>query len=281
MTRHKVMLALSLLAVLILSSSTAAAQAPGPVVASNHQLEFAESPGKFDLVQIVMEFAPGAETPPHSHGGSAQVSVLEGEVTLKAGETEKKFGAGDGFAETADQKMQVVNTGPSRARMAVTFVVPQGKELTTPAGTSSAPAPTVLSKHQRSIDQPGPFDLVQLVQEFAPGAQTPPHSHGGNGQASVIEGELELRTGGSTKRFTAGEGFTEDADATLQVANVSAAKATMVATFVLPKGAELTTARGAVQLAATGLLTAVPLTAAGLWLVVVGALFRRVALGRI
>ena len=60
LTRHKVLLALSVLAVLVLSSSSAFAQAPGPVVASKHQQEFAQSPGQFDLVQVVQDLAPGA-----------------------------------------------------------------------------------------------------------------------------------------------------------------------------------------------------------------------------
>jgi len=137
--------------------------------------------------------------------------------------------------------------------MVVTFVLPRGAELTKPAGTSSAPAPTVVSRHQQSFDNhSGPFDLVQLVQDFAPGAQTPPHSHGGTGQVSVLEGEFERRKSGGTSRFAAGQGFTETANESMQLATVGAGKARMVVTFVLPKGAELTTARGAVELAATG-----------------------------
>ncbi|MBW3536755.1 MAG: cupin domain-containing protein [Actinobacteria bacterium] len=280
MTRHKVMLALSLLAVLVLSSPSALAQAPGPVVASKHQQEFTQPPGEFDLVQIVQELAPGAETPPHSHGGNGQATVLEGEVVLRVGDKETTFSAGEGFVETAGEKMQVANTSSARARFVVAFVLPKGSELTTPGGTSSKPGPTVLSKHQISFDQVGPFDLIQLVQKFAPGAATPPHSHGGNGQVNVVEGEFELRTPGSTKRFSAGQGFTETADQAMQLVNMGTTEATMVVAFVLAKGAELTTARGAVELAATGPLTTVPLTATGLWLVVVGSLFRRVALSR-
>ena len=277
MTRHKVMLTLSLLAVFVLSSSSALAQAPGPAVASKHQQEFAQSPGAFDLVQIVQELAPGAETPPHSHGGDGLATVLSGEVVLKVGEKETPFGAGKTFSEKAGETMQVRNTGTAPARFAVAFVLPKGSPLTTPGGTSTRPGPTVLSKHQTSIDQAGPFDLVQIVQKFAPGAQTPSHSHGGNGQVNVVEGNFELRTPGSTKRFSAGQGFTETADQPMQLVNVGTTEATMVVSFVLPKGAELTTARGGVELAATGPLTTAPLTAAGLWLVVTGSILRRVA----
>lgn len=276
MTRHKVMLALSLLAVLLLSTSSAGAQTPGPTVASKHQQEFAHSPGQFDLVQVVQELAPGAETPPHSHGGNGQATVLEGEVVLKVGDKETTYTAGQGFVETADEKMQVLNKSSSRARFAVAFVLPQGKAFSTPAGTSAKPGPTVLSKHQTAIDQPGPFDLVQLVQKFAPGAQTPPHSHGGDGQVNVVEGDFELRTGGGTKRFSAGDGFTETAGEAMQLANVGAGEATMVVSFVLSKGAELTTPRADLQLAATGLPT-VPATAAGLWLVAAGWLAVRLS----
>ena len=274
MIRHKVMLALSLLAVLVLSSSSALAQAPGPVVALKHQQEFAQSPGQFDLVQVVQELAPGAETPPHSHGGNGQATVLEGEVVLKVGDKETRYTAGQGFVETADEKMQVLNTGTTRARFAVAFVLPKGAAFSTPAGTSAKPGPTVLSKHQTSINQAGPFDLVQIVQKFAPGAETPPHSHGGDGQVNVVDGEFELRTAGGTKRYSAGQGFTETAGQAMQLANVGSTEATMVVAFVLAKGAELTTARTAVELAATGLPT-LPATAAGLWLVAAGWLIKR------
>ena len=179
--------------------------------------------------------------------------VLEGELELRAGGEETRFTAGQGFAEKAGQEMQVVNVGATKARMVVTFVLPSGTELTTPAGTSSAPAPTVVSRHQQSFtSHSGPFDLVQLVQDFAPGAQTPPHSHGGTGQVTVLEGEFELRTSGGTSRFRAGQGFTETANESMQLTNVATGAARMVVAFVLPKGAELTTARGAVEMAATG-----------------------------
>ena len=274
MTRHKVMLAMSLLAAFVLSSSAALAQSPAPAVASKHQQEFAESPGQFDLVQVVQELAPGAETPPHSHGGNGQATVLEGEVVLKLGDKETTYTAGEGFVERAGEKMQVLNKGTSRARFAVAFVLPKGAAFSTPAGTSAKPGPTVLSKHQTPITQPGPFDLIQLVQKFAPGAETPPHSHGGNGQVNVVDGEFELRTAASTKRYTAGQAFTETAGEAMQLVNVGPTEATMVVAFVLAKGAELTTARGAVELAATGLPT-VPATAAGVWLVVAGWLLLR------
>src|SRR6478735_6805755 len=35
----------------------------------------------FEAIQLILELAPGAQTPPHSHGGPDLITVLDGEVT--------------------------------------------------------------------------------------------------------------------------------------------------------------------------------------------------------
>ena len=40
----------------------------------------------------------------------------------------------------------------------------------------------------------GTYDIVQLELEFAPGAQTPRHRHGGPGIVTVLQGQLTFRT---------------------------------------------------------------------------------------
>jgi quercetin dioxygenase-like cupin family protein len=54
------------------------------------------------------------------------------------------------------------------------------------------------------------FELVHLIQDFAPGSSTPVHTHGGQGLALVIDGELTQRMEGQPdKVYKAGETFIE------------------------------------------------------------------------
>jgi quercetin dioxygenase-like cupin family protein len=96
-----------------------------------------------------------------------------------------------------------------------------------------------------TVQVDGPFDVIQMVLDLAPGAQTPIHTHGGPELALVLEGQitLVLEAAGSETAYGAGEWFRLPADTVLQVANRSDAPATFVATFLLPAGAPLTTVR--------------------------------------
>lgn len=276
MSRWTVSLAAVVGLILVTAPSAALGQS-GPAVVSKHALTLADPPSRFRLVQLVQEFEPGSQTPSHSHGGDGQVSVTRGELVVRVDEDEKRYHAGDGFAEKAGATIQVANTSDEPAQMVVTFVLPEGATLTTPRGTSSAPGPKVAAKHERKLTSPGRFALVQLVQDFARGAQTPPHSHGGEGQASVLEGELVLRVAGAESVHRRGQGFAENAGETMQVVNRSETKARMAVAFVLPEGATLTTARaasiGGRNLPHTGPGPIVAIAAAGVWLVGAGLRF--------
>jgi quercetin dioxygenase-like cupin family protein len=91
---------------------------------------------------------------------------------------------------------------------------------------------------------PGEFELVHLVQDFEPGASTPVHTHGGQGLALVLDGELTQRMEGQPdKVYKAGETFIETPGVYFAVANASNTPARLSVAFLLPKGATLTTAQ--------------------------------------
>src|SRR5688500_12048956 len=72
------------------------------------------------------------------------------------------------------------------------------------------PAPT--TRHQfRTAGLPlaGLAEMVKFVNDFAPGAATPPHTHPGLTLVTVLEGELTFRAPGSEKVYKVGESFAE------------------------------------------------------------------------
>lgn len=91
------------------------------------------------------------------------------------------------------------------------------------------------------VNPPARFEMVQLVEEFGYGAWLPEHSHTGPGFATVLEGAVTVRAQEVEQSYEAGETFVEPAGVTTEVGNVSPQRAKLMLTFLLPKGAELTT----------------------------------------
>src|SRR4051794_38026048 len=206
----------------------------------------------FEAVQLILEVAPGAQTPLHTHGGPGVVTVLAGEVTHRPEATgvETVYGAGETWIETPGMFHVVSNAGQENARMAAIFLLPQGASLTTAkAGTSSAdmpPGPTVVSRTSMSVTKSlGNFEAIQLILELAPGAQTPPHSHGGPDLITVLDGEvtLHLDATGEETVYGPGEFWTETPGLIHVASNAGKETAHMAALFLLPEGASLTTVK--------------------------------------
>lgn len=237
--------------------------APGPTVVYRTTMEVTSPPAAFDTVNLVLDFAPGAWTPLHSHGGQGIVTVLDGEVTHRPeGGSEQKVRAGESFLETPGHPHAAGNTSQANARIVFSVLLPKGAQVTTvhgdQAGQTPPAGPQMVYRTMFEAASPPPqFDLVNLVLDFAPGSQTPLHSHGGQGMVTVLEGEVVHRPeGGSEQRVRAGESFMETPGHAHTASNTSQANARVLFTVLLPKGAELTTV-----LAATP--TAMPATGAG------------------
>jgi LPXTG-motif cell wall-anchored protein len=213
-----------------------------PSVRQKSTFEVANPPAQFDAVQLVVEFAPGAWMPVHSHGGQGFATVIEGAVTIRTQGAEKTYKAGETFVETPDVALEAGNPTAEKASMVITFLLPKGAQLTTNRQTG-VPQLTPTTKYNTKFEVPAPpaqFDLVRLVQDFAPGAWTPLHSHGGQGLVTVLDGMLTVRTQGVEKSYKAGETFVETPNVVMEAGNTGSEQASMVVTFLLPKGAELT-----------------------------------------
>jgi quercetin dioxygenase-like cupin family protein len=129
-----------------------------------------------------------------------------------------------------------------------TFIFYVGAAL----GQDLPPGPEVVHRTTMEVtNPPAAFETINLVLDFAPGAWTPLHSHGGQGIVTVLEGELVHRPeGGEERRLQPGESFLEMPGHAHIAGNESGATARVLFTALLPHGAELTTVQAAPQLAA-------------------------------
>ena len=109
-----------------------------------------ESLSNFEAIQIILEYAPGSWSPPHTQGGPTLATVLEGEITVREVATgaETVYGAGEFFTEDVGEVFSAGNAGQEKARLAALFLLPQGASLTTvQEGTATEdmpPGPTII-----------------------------------------------------------------------------------------------------------------------------------------
>ena len=109
-------------------------------------------------------------------------------------------------------------------------------------GQAAIPGPTVVSQAKYPVTVgSGEYDLMASTLEFPVGAGFANHMHGGYVLVTVLSGEMTLREKGIEKIVKAGESWTESPGNVHAVVNAGPAAARLVAVFLLPKGAEMTT----------------------------------------
>ena len=218
---------------------------PGPSTRHAQRSEGVPITGDYEIVNFVVDIAPGAWTPEHHHGGQLQNLVLEGEVTFRHGGTETVYTAGQSFVEEPGVVGQVGNAGTAPAVVFATALLPVGVALTTVSGVGvdNPPPGPVLRWMYRTPGwaQTGPFELVQVVLDFAPGSWTPPHSHGGVLPFTTLQGELTFRMRGHHERIMRpGDSDTELPGHIAMAGNDTNQLVTTVLSIVLPKGNQIT-----------------------------------------
>ena len=106
---------------------------PGVSIAANDAFAPPEGLGAFQAMTFVIDLAPGAEFPLHSHPGRSEVMVIQGALTesdLAGVETPRP--AGTSFMEEPGQVHRVRNTGSDAARLVWTILLPDGGQLIEP-----------------------------------------------------------------------------------------------------------------------------------------------------
>lgn len=110
------------------------------------------------------------------------------------------------------------------------------------SGQTAIPGPNVVSQSKFPLNVgSGEYDLMTSILEFPAGAGMANHMHGGYVLVTVLSGEMTLREKGTEKIVKAGESWTENPGNVHAVVNAGTAPARVVASFLIPKGAEITT----------------------------------------
>jgi quercetin dioxygenase-like cupin family protein len=219
---------------------------PGPSTVVSNRFQAPSVPGPIELVHSVVDFAPGAGVASHTHGGQAFITVLEGAITLRGDDGERTYSTGATLIEPVGEFFSAVNETAAPTRLLASYVLPRGAPLTSVRERAAVPAlgPTMAAQGRFNIaEPPAQFEVVQVLLDFAPGAWTPAHSHGGPVLVTVLEGQVTERREGVERRFGPGEGWTEREGDLHAAGNDGAAKARVLATFLLRRGAELTAAQ--------------------------------------
>ncbi len=125
------MIIIALLALLLLLGVTFSQNQelpPGPTPVYRTSFEVTDPPGQ--VITIVLDFAPGAWTPAHWHGGPLLVTVIEGELAMRQQGTERTFKAGELWIEYPGVVHAAGNKTSGTATVVVTFLMPRGGRLT-------------------------------------------------------------------------------------------------------------------------------------------------------
>src|SRR5919199_2797486 len=250
MTRMLALLVPLALLLALLAPGHAAAQT-APVTTHLSRFDVPNPPAQLDQMVLVLDWPPGSEFPSHATGGPVFVTVAEGEIWVRlAGTpaTEKRYRPGESFVETAGVFVEVGNAGPVKARTIATAVLPKGVPLSTsqPGLSSQNARPGPAISYQATLDvqsRPSPLEVAHFVVELPAGAWTARHTHGGPGLVVVTDGEVTVERGGAQERFRREQSWQESTDMVHRAGNVSAAPAAVFASFLLPRGATLTTAQ--------------------------------------
>jgi quercetin dioxygenase-like cupin family protein len=217
---------------------------PGPVTKYRNALPGQTAVAPIDLIQSILDFSPGAASVVHKHTSSNLGTVLQGQITIKMAAGDKQVSAGEMLVEPLNESVQAVNMGSGEAMVAVAFPVLHGAKPTAAVAGQPAPATPNKTLYSYTLALPsisGGYSLIQQVLVFAPGSQTLKHRHGGPGVITVIQGQVTLNTDGAEKTYNVGDSFTEMPGQTLQAFNRGSTELIVVATYLLPDGAQLTT----------------------------------------
>ncbi len=112
-------------------------------------------------------------------------------------------------------------------------------------GQQIVPGPVPRAQSTFAVEsQPVPAEIVQAVLDFPPGTVAPPHVHGGAAYITIIEGELMVQGPDGAHIYRAGDTLIEQPGQVYAAANHGDTTASLMVTYLIPKGAPVTTVVG-------------------------------------
>ena len=90
---------------------------PGPVTKYKNTLSGLNASAQVDLIQNVIDFAPGAASVVHIHASPNLATVLQGSITVKLQAGDKSAATGAMLVEPVNVPLQAVNSGTGEAKI--------------------------------------------------------------------------------------------------------------------------------------------------------------------
>ena len=194
----------------------------------------------FDLHQSMLRFVPGAEAPPHVHGGPGYINVLQGELTLYEDGEQNVYHAGDSLVETPDKHYRGGNYADEDMILMVTYLIPDGEDVTTVVDDPESPNPPEIDPEPLAeaifgfAEAPDSFDVVHTVSTLQPGAGTEPKTARGDTLITTISGSVDLDVNGDSSLLAAGEAMLVERDREFAIENSSESEAQVMSTELVP-----------------------------------------------
>jgi quercetin dioxygenase-like cupin family protein len=226
--------ACSIVVVLSWNDHSAGAQGERRVIAES-RFGVTNAPLQAGVVQLVVDFPPGAWTSWHTHGGQAINLVLEGEITLRHAGMERPHRAGQAWTDSTNEVHAAGNTGSEKARLLTNFLLPKGAPQITVVQESQF-GPTVLYEVRFPVPTlPADTEIVQQVAELSSGWRAE-RASGGFVASIVVDGEVTYKIGAERKEYKAGDAWFAHPGIPITEENGAPRAARVFTTYLLPRG---------------------------------------------
>lgn len=115
---------------------------PSTVIRHTTRADLVPQAGPLEIVQLTIDFVPGAASNVHYHSGVAHTTVLAGTITVRTADSEQLVGVGESWTDAPGGVHQALNLGDTPAVVVASFVQPKGAMVTIPVASLESPGPT-------------------------------------------------------------------------------------------------------------------------------------------
>jgi quercetin dioxygenase-like cupin family protein len=210
------------------------AEPSGRKIVAETRFDVTDAPAQAELVQLVVDFEPGAWTSIHTHGGQAIDLVLDGELTLRQNGVDRVYKSGQAWTESIGQVHAAGNTGSGKARLLTNFLLPMGApQILVVQEPQLGPGITFEARFPLSPLPPN-ADIVQQVVDLPPGWRAE-RAYDGVAASLIMAGEVTYQIGPERKSYKPGDAVMLPGNT--PVVEESNGQARVFMTYLVAKGA--------------------------------------------